>query len=114
MTFPAVNGPQEPSVGPSRRNRLAVINALLADSRTRGVPREAFLLIVNELDFDRWTFVKLVVVQNGMGKRKGTARRALTRLVELGYLERRSHRNTPNAYRLAPAGRSQIGPTGPS
>lgn len=92
---------------------LPAIGCLLRDRRTRGAPREAYLLILPDLDLMRYTPVKVFQIQNGLGISRRRSIHALHHLVELGYLEQGPPDETGvNTFRLVwacPVG-SQIAP----
>jgi hypothetical protein len=79
------------------------------DKRVRGAPLAAywFLLQSGELGFVEFTELKASVVERGVHVDERTARFAIRRLVERGYLEEdeRAYVSAPGRYRLRWGGR---------
>jgi Fic family protein len=69
-----------------RRRHLALLERALRDGRIRGEPLRALLLLDSELSFTEARPVKLLWMTSALGIRKGTASKALRKLVDLGYL----------------------------
>lgn len=66
---------------------LPAVDCMLRDPRTRGSVREVYLLILPDLDLQRFTPVKLRAVFEPLRMSKRGAIESLRKLVEWGYLE---------------------------